>query len=130
MISGSCEASCEPADVGDEHPGDGAFDGALPVLCEAPASSEPCECPLDDPSSWQDLEALGGIGALDDLDRPVADPGERRGELVAGVGAVGEQMAQPRIEAADRRDDRDCPVAVLNVGRVHVESDEMTFRVG
>lgn len=51
---------------------------------------------FDDPASRDDLEAFGGIGALDDLQRPVADLGQRAARLGLGIAAVGEDMAQPR----------------------------------
>ena len=69
-----CEAPREDAHVGDEEPGLSGSDGFFPILCEPSTSSEPCERAFDDPSARQNLEALGVIGAFDDLHRPVADP--------------------------------------------------------
>ena len=59
--------------MGDQHPGLGAFDGFLPVLCQTTAATEPCEGVLDNPSARQQLEALGGIGTFDDLQRPAPE---------------------------------------------------------
>ena len=82
--------------MGDEDPGVCAFDGFLPVLCQSSASPEPGEDALDAPSTVQDLEAFHGVGALDDLDRPVAVLGKRTLEFGAGVGAIGEDVAWRR----------------------------------
>jgi hypothetical protein len=41
----------------------------LEILGQPTAPVEPCEGPLDHPTSGQDLEALGGVRALDDFDR-------------------------------------------------------------
>lgn len=54
----------------------GTFDGIFPVLGETPASPQPCKDSFDDPTARQDMEALGGIGAPDDLDGPVAHSGQ------------------------------------------------------
>ena len=65
-----------------------AFDGRLEVLGQAAVAVEPCNRSLDDPSSWQHLEALDRIGAPDDLEGPLAEFGERLFELGAGVGSM------------------------------------------
>src|SRR6056297_2711438 len=72
----SCETTGGEADMGDVDPRLRRGDGFLPVLCEPAASAEPGEGALHDPAARQDLEALGGVGALHDLDRPDADPVE------------------------------------------------------
>ena len=51
MVSSPCEASDEHADMGDVDPCDGAGDGRLEVLGEAPASAEPGEGAFDDPAT-------------------------------------------------------------------------------
>ena len=67
----------------------------FPVFCQASAAPEPCEGAFDDPSSGEDFEALGGVGALDDLEGPLADPVEGAAQFRPGISAIGEQMAQP-----------------------------------
>lgn len=56
---------------------------------------EPRQSALDHPASRQHLETFRSIGALDDLDGPAAQAAECRCELVAAIGAVGEQVPQP-----------------------------------
>jgi len=80
------DASGDKLDGGDEEPGCCAFDGAL--------------------------EALGLVGALGDLDGPLAHAGQCGTELSAGIAAIGEDMAQPRISGADRGQHTRRPVAV------------------
>ena len=59
--------------MGDEDPGFGGSDGALEVLGQPSAASEPCEGPLDHPSARQNLEAFGLVGSFDDLQRELSD---------------------------------------------------------
>src|SRR5690606_40391306 len=75
-----CDAPGEDADVGDEDPCLGAGDGFLPVLGEPSASAEPGKGAFDHPAARQEFEALGDVGALDDLQFPVADAGQCRSE--------------------------------------------------
>lgn len=116
--------------MGDVEPCDGAFDAGFEVLGEASAASEPGESPLDDPASGDDDEALGGIAPPDDLDRPIAFAGERISQLVAGITCVGEEVAQPRIEGADGGEHAGRAVAILDVGRMHHDADEVAVRIG
>ena len=81
----SCNSAGEHADAGDGGPCGGTFDGAFPVFGEAAAAPEPCESAFDHPAPWQQHEALGGVGALDDLQRPFAVPLERVLEFVPGI---------------------------------------------
>ena len=92
-----CDASGEQADVGYEGHGGGRCGGFLPILRQPPASPEPCEQPapdlirsaLDNPSARRNLEAPGGVGALDDLDGPRAAALHGGLELWPGVAATG-----------------------------------------
>lgn len=118
-----CDASCEHADAGDVSEGCGALDGFLPVLCEAAASSEPCECALHHPAARQDDEALGRVGALDNLDGPAAVAAHRVLELVASIAAIGEDVAQPWMPEPDRPEQVGSAVAILNVGSVNPHED-------
>ena len=91
LISSPCQAPRDETDAGDGDPGDGAFYGRLEVLGETAASSKPSESPLHDPAPGQNLEALGGIGALDDLDGPLADPVEPSSEFLPCVTEAGSE---------------------------------------
>lgn len=42
-----------------------AGNGGLEILREAPTSAEPCEVSFYHPTSRQEFEAAGGVGALD-----------------------------------------------------------------
>ena len=88
----------------------------FPVLGQPSASPEPCKGELDDPSAWDDLEALCRIGAFDDLDGPFADAVECPAQFWPGIASIGEDMPQPRAGFADRGENLRCTVAVLNIG--------------
>jgi hypothetical protein len=100
------------SDIGGEDPGNGTFDRSLEVLGEAAASTDPGESALDDPAALDKNEAFGVIGSLDDLDRPVAEPAQGLAQLVASVAAVGEDVAEPRVEIADPLERENRTVAV------------------
>ncbi len=50
---------------------------------------------LDHPASGDDLEALGGVEAFDDLHCPVTDLCQFAAQLRPGVAAVGKNVTQP-----------------------------------
>ena len=56
--------------MSDERPSNGAGDGRLEILRQSTTATEPCESSFDDPSARQNFEALRGVGAFDDFDRP------------------------------------------------------------
>ena len=62
------------------------------------------------------MKACGLIGSLDDLDLPFAMLGERLGQLVSGVATIGEDMAQPWEQVADRGEQLWRSIPILNVG--------------
>jgi hypothetical protein len=102
----------------------------LEVLGEASIAAEPGQRPFDDPSAGQDLEALGGIGSLDDLDGPSADAAQRLAQLFAGIATIGEEMAQPGEAVGDFGEQQRRPVTVLDVGRVDYGMDQIALGVG
>lgn len=61
------------ADVCDEFPDLCGFAGALEVLGQPSASSQPYEGSLNAPPAQQDFEAFSAVHALDDLHRELAD---------------------------------------------------------
>ena len=46
----------------------------------------------------EDFEAFGGIGALDDFERPLSDHVQCAAQFRPGIGAIGEQVARKRCE--------------------------------
>ncbi len=99
----------------------GAGDGGFEVLGKAAVSIEPSKRAFDDPAARQDLKADGIGHAPHDLDAPIAEFGERLEKLIAGIGAVGEEMAQPGEEVVDGFDNERRPIAVLHIGGVDRE---------
>lgn len=93
MVSGVCGTSGDHLDGCHEEPGCCAFDGSFEVLGQSAVVAEPSEGAFDDQSAWDDLEALGGIGSLDDPNCPTTDFGQRTLQLVAGITAIGEEVA-------------------------------------
>jgi len=113
VISSSCEATRGVADVCDKNLCDGACNCRIEVLGESSASVEPRNGPFDHPFERDDFKALGGIGALDDLDGLFSQRSHRAALFVTGIAAVSKNMAQPGIERADRRAHADGAVAIL-----------------
>ena len=116
--------------MGDVDPSDGTDDGRLEILGEATAAIEPGKGAFDHPTARQNLEAFGGVASLDDLNRPLAHFGQGAGQFLSGVAAVGEQVAQPWIEATNGRDDTDGSVTILDVGGMDRQTDHVALRVG
>lgn len=96
----------------------------------ASVAAEPGQRSFDDPSAGQDLEALGNIGSLDDLDGPFADAAQRLAQLVAGIATIGEEMAQPGEAVDDFGEQQRCPITVLDIGRVDYGMDQIALGVG
>ena len=104
LLSKSCDPSREQLDACDHEPGLGTSDGGLEVLGETAVAPQPGQGALDHPTPGQHLETRHVVASLDDLQRPLANLFQRRGEFRSGVGAIGEDVAQPgkadRIEAS------------------------------
>lgn len=64
------------------------------------------------------METLGSVGTPDDLEDPDAVAGQRRLKLLAGVVAVGEEMAQPREAVVGGGENGRGALTVLDVRRV------------
>ena len=80
--------------MGDEDPSDLGIDCGFEVSGETSASAGPGQGALNDPSSWQKLEALDALGSFDDFDGPWTTLRQRIEELIALVDPVSEDMAQ------------------------------------
>src|ERR1700674_1414867 len=61
------------SDAGDVEPSHRALDGCFNILSQAAIAVEPSNGALHHPTARQENEALGCVGALDDLDGPVAE---------------------------------------------------------
>ena len=70
-----------------------AGDGGLKVFGEAAVAVEPSEGSFDHLAARQDTRA-GTIGPFDDLDSPPAVSGQCRGQLIAGIAAIGRALAR------------------------------------
>src|SRR6266446_5050942 len=55
--------------------------------------------------------------------------GQRAAQLVAGVSAIGKDMAQPWVEALNRSQHANRAVSILNVGRMNLKADEVSLRI-
>ena len=108
----------EQLDRGEIEPSLAAGYHGLEVLGEAAVAVEPGEGSFDHPSTRQDVEAGGAIAAFDDVDAPLPVSREFRGELVAGITAIGKDMTQPGEQGADRAEQRRRAVTILDVAGV------------
>ena len=76
------------------------------------------------------LKAFGRIPAFADLDCPASESGDRLVQLVARIAAIGKDMAQPRVERADRGQHRHGSITILDIRRVDPQPAQMALRVG
>ena len=75
---------------------------------------------VHDPSARDDFEALRVIGALDDLgDQKRQNLLLRRPEFWSLVTAVGEKLAQKRVQSEQCRQHQFATIAILNIGGMH-----------
>src|SRR5271165_4861495 len=130
LCAGSGKAACQQLDGGKIKPCLAAGDGPLKVPRQPPIAAKPGEGALNDPAPGQELKTFGLVRSLDDLQRPLPAPGKRRLQLLARVGAIGKDMAQPREEIADRSQQVGRAVSILNVGGVHLRANQMTAGIG
>ena len=102
----------------------------LEVLGETAVSVEPCQGSFDDPAARQKFEALCVVGALDDLDGPLADAAQGIAELVASITAIGEQVSQPGEAVDDLGEQQWRAIAILDVGGVDQGVNQIALGVG
>jgi len=87
-------------------------------------ATDPGDGALHDPALGYRLEALGGIRALDDLDRP-RGAGHGFAQLVAAIGAVGEDLLEEGKQPAGAAiQHQDGAIAVLQVGCMHGDIED------
>src|SRR5215472_2935421 len=56
----------------------------------------------------------------DDLNGPLAELGERAGQLFPAVGAISENVTQLRKQQSNMLEQRRCSVAILDIGGVYL----------
>ena len=78
----------------------------------------------------RDSHPLGARATLDDLDGPFADLLERASQFLPRVGAVGENMTQPRGRFAEQGEESRRAVAILDPGLVNHESEQQAIGIG
>jgi len=116
--------------VGDERPGNGAGDCRFEILCQSATATEPRESTFDNPSAWQNFEALRRVRTLDDFYRPFADARQSLAQFISSIATIGKDMAQPGIARTDRSKNAGGAIAILNAGFVNDESDQVALGVG
>ena len=92
LASSSCNRAGDSPDVGDERPCGCTFGGCLEVFGEPAAPAEPSQRAFYDLTPRQDLEALGRVGAPNDLHRPAAECRQGVFQRVTGVAAVSKDV--------------------------------------
>ena len=118
----------EELDASEVEPSLGTGDRSLKVFGQAAVAIEPSESAFDHPPAGKHDEA--GSVSFDDLDRPAAELGESLRQFVAGIGTIGEEVAQPGEEIVNGFDDERGAIAVLNIGGVNLGADEEANRIG
>src|SRR5438105_2644605 len=99
-------------------------------LGKAEIAVEPSQGTLDDPAARQEFEADRVLRSLDDFDCPLAEFGKGSLQLWPGIGAISEEVGQPREQRAYRFDDEHRAIAVLHIGRVDFGADQQAACVG
>src|SRR6516164_964634 len=129
VTSRPCESTREEADAGGHDPGFGAGEGCFEILGETPVAAEPSKGALDHPAAWLSSEGSDRLGSGNDLNRPFAEVSNSIEQFVAAIDAIGEDVAQLGEASAERSQQRHCAVIVLNVGSVHDQSEQRSFRI-
>src|ERR1700694_2090710 len=124
MVSCASEAAGKELDAGDHKPGESTFDRGLEVLGEAAVTVEPGDGALDHPAALDEVEARGGLDALYDFDRPLAELFECGLEFVAGVAGIGEDMAQPGKGIADGGEEQGRSIAILDASLMNDRTNQ------
>src|SRR3546814_1069041 len=103
-----------------------ACDGLFPILSQPAAASEPCKGAFDHPAARENLEPLGGVGALDDLQGPAPDLVQRSSEFRSAIPSVSEEMPQPGERMTDGGEQGGRAIPVLNIGAMNGAADAQT----
>jgi len=100
------EESSQTAELNSDHrdvdPCHGAGLGGFIITHESPLVHQPAEGALHDPAACQDFEALGRVGAFNDLDGQFgAESFDPLGKGLAGIATIHPEDAQPGEPAQD-----------------------------
>src|SRR6267378_6405921 len=100
------------------------------ILGQPPVAAKPGKGSLDHPAPWQHLKTLGLVRSLDDLERPLPVPEKSGLQFLAGVGAIGKDMPQPREKITDRGQDLRGAIAILDMSSMHLHANQMPAGIG
>src|SRR5438105_3428113 len=130
MFSGPCQTPRKHANAGKEDPCLGARDCFLKILAEPSAAVEPSKRSFNHPTSRLSLERTDALRSRDDLNDPLAELGDRRGQLLPAVDTVSENVTQLRKQHPNIFQQRHRAVNILNVGRMHLHGKQRAIRIG
>ncbi len=128
------EESSQTAELNSDHrdidPGHGTGFGGFVIAHEAALVHQPAEGARHDPAARQDFEALGRVGAFNDLDSQFGaacfDP---LGEGLAGIATIHPQDAQPGEPAQDSAQKQLGAGAFGGVGWGHGHAEHQPHRI-
>jgi len=130
MFSGPCQASGKNANARKDDPCLRAGDCLLEIFREASAAVEPSKRSLNDPTSRLGLESADTLRSCDDLNDPLAELGDRVGQLLPPVDTVGENVTQLWKHQPDMFQQRHRAMNVLDIGRVDLHGKQRAVRIG
>ena len=90
---------------------------------------QPCKGALHHPSARQKLEAFGVVAPPDDFDSPATFALQRLLEFWPCITTISKDMAQKRVEAADRLQGGNSSVTILNGRAVNNNTDHKAIGV-
>ena len=98
------------------------------VSRQAPVAADPGQGAFHDPAFGQHDEAPN-IAALHDLERPTTGAGDERAHLGSGVATIGDDALDEWKAPPCLSQQRFGTVAVLDIGRLHVDVQQQALRV-
>ena len=100
--------------------GVGGLCESLDISRQPSIGGQPGECPFDDPSLWENLEAFGLIGSLDDLDPPWCRLSDDR----TGIAAITNDHLQEGEACRQLLEEPGRAVAILDTGGMDIGLEE------
>src|SRR5665213_4335119 len=118
-----CDSAEEQIPHGEEDHGFGDVEAFLVIADQAAISRQPTDTALYHPPAGNDLEPRVIIGPAHDLDHEVEESRLiEKGTTI--IGAIGEEVLDPRPALADRIEDRLGSCAVGNICRRQVHGEQ------